>query len=537
MRKKTISLLVVFALLCSITLPVYAVVADQVLTGDESAAATEQKVYSTATLEDDFADDRVLVVLSNDASTSLHTYTSADFAGSGCAKVENLSYYTTNLVNANLTGKTTYVQQTATAAEENTVVFENFGIVDTEKFQQVLCLTLEKSGKQNVLDTIKLLMTHPDVVYAGPDYTVTAAAVNPNDPRIGEQWAINKIQLRNAWSYSTGSSSIRVGVADTGIDGSHPELSSKINVALSRDFTSGSSATVSSVTDPHGHGTHVAGIIGAATNNGTGISGTCFQVELVSLRVLDWSGDGYVSNIVTAIEYAISRNIPIINMSLAIPGSRISNADDRAFSAAISNYNGLIVCAAGNANNNVGNAAVNIDNITTCPGSYTHSNIITVGASTQSDTRLASSNYGAVSVDLFAPGDGILSCNTGGGYQYLSGTSMAAPYVTGVAVLILAKYRTLTPQQVKSRIMEGTDPVNSLSGLCVSGGRLNAYKAIHSHGFSYTTTGVLAHTKSCSCGISLSQPHTWTSSGSIYTCSYCGQTTSVLPYSHSNESA
>ena len=491
MRMKILALTLVFVLLCSVMLPGSAALPVLAQVSDAPVPLSEEKVYCNATLEDDFADDRVVVLLSNKASTSLHTYTKADFAGIGCTEVQNLTQYTTAQVNAKLRGETAELQKTA---EPNVITFAEFSKVDTENFHQILCLTLETPGKQNVLDAIAALMKHPDVIAAEPDYTVYAATVTPNDTYRTAQWAIDKIQLRQAWDYTTGSSTVRVGVIDSGIDGDHPDLDGHINVSLSREFYSGSAASVSSVTDDTGHGTFVAGIIGAETNNNQGISGTCFNVQLVSLKVADYfDAQPSISGIYHAVDYAQSQAIPILNISITWGESQDNQADTVIARSKFQEYDGLIVCAAGN-------YGLNIDDTTVYPGSYSLPNLIVVGASTQNDSRAEFSDFGNANVDLFAPGVSILSCypydecvhlcnpNDGKhynanspGYHYNQGTSFAAPYVTGVAALVLAKYPNLNAAQIKERIMGSVDVVAALRGLCVRSGRLNAYKAVHPH--------------------------------------------------------
>ena len=524
------------ALFCSFVLPTSAITGGSISAND-SVTLKDEKLVSTATLEDDFADDRVIVLLSNAASTSLRTYTTADFSEFGCSDVNNLTKYTTELVNAKLRGDNSVAQRAATTAgEQNAIVPQGFHDVNTSEFHQALCLTLEEKGKQNVLDTIAAVIKHPDVIYAGPDYIIHTFATEPNDPYLDEQWAVDKIQLPQAWDTTTGSSTVLVGVVDSGIDRSHPDLYSRVNTAMSRDFTSGYGVPVTSVTDPTGHGTHVAGIIGAVGNNGQGLSGTCFNVTMVSLRVTDEYGDGYSSSVFFAIDYARSKNIPILNISLGWILALDSDYD-MALGSVISNYPGLVVCAAGNIKQ--GNVPLNIDVDYVYPASYSNSNIITVGASDSTDAKRFSSNYGATSVDLFAPGDNILSCypvakcqngthDTAGtvhyvnGYHYLSGTSMATPYVTGVAALILAKYPLLTTDEVKDRILDTVDPVSALSEYCVTGGRLNAYKAIHDHTFTYSQITARTHRRQCSCGIDVVEPHTWASVGNgNFLCADC----------------
>ena len=531
MQKKFIALIVILALFCSFVLPTSAITSGSI-SADDNVTLKEEKSISNATLEDDFADDHVIVLLSNAASTSLRSYTTADFSEFGCSEVNNLTQYTTELVNAKLRGDTSVAQRAAaTAEEQNALVPQGFHDVNTSDFHQVLCLTLEEKGKQNVLDTIASVIKHPDVIYAGPDYMIHPFATQPNDPYRNNQWAIDKIQLPQAWDTTTGSSTVLVGVVDSGIDRSHPDLNSRVNTAMSRDFTSGYGVPVASVTDPFGHGTHVAGIIGAVGNNQQGISGTCFNVTMVSLRVLDEYGDGYSSSVFFAIDYARSSNIPILNISLGWILALDSDYD-MALGSVISNYPGLVVCSSGN-------DRLNIEKDYVYPASYSNGNIITVGATDSTDAKRYSSNYGATSVDLFAPGDNILSCypvaqcqdvtsdtletiHYSNGYHYASGTSMAAPYVAGVAALILAKYPLLTTDEIKDRILDNVDPVSALSGLCVTGGRLNAYKAVHDHTFTYSQITATTHRRQCTCGINVVESHTRASAGNgRYICADC----------------
>ena len=536
MQKKFIALIVVLALFCSFVLPTSAITGGSI-SADDSATLKEEKSISTATLEDEFADDHVIVLLSNAASTSLRSYTTADFSEFGCSEVNNLTQYTTELVNATLSGDTSVAQQAmANAAAQNIIVPEGFYDLDTAKYHQILCLTLEEKGKQNVLDTIAEVIKHPDVIYAGPDYVIRACATTPNDPYRSDQWAINKIKLPQAWDVTTGSATVLVGVIDTGIDGTHPDLRNRINTSLSRDFTSNEIQPVTSVTDPNGHGTLVAGIIGAAADNGQGVSGTCYDVTMVSLRALGADGNGYVSHAYRAKDYANSIGIPILNMSFGW-GETGSTQYDAALQSVLDAFPGLIVCAAGNDNNNL-NTNPNY------PAAFNIDNLITVGASTSLDQKLYGSNYSTTAVDLLAPGAGILSCYPvakcqsytdddpstqhyyGGsdvGYHYADGTSMSAAYVTGVAALILAKYPTLSATQIKTRILEGVDYISGLSTYCSTSGRLNAYKAVHNHSYTYTQYTGSTHYKDCSCGLSTTEEHIWVVYGSNgYRCSKCG---------------
>lgn len=559
MQRKFIALIVILALFCSFALPTSAITSGSI-SADDNATLIEEKSISTATLEDEFADDHVIVVLSNAASTSLRSYTTADFSEFGCSKVNNLTKYTTELVNAKLKGDTSVAQRAAaTAEEQNLIVPQGFYDVNTSDFRQVLCLTLEEKGKQNVLDTIVEVIKHPDVIYAGPDYIIHPFVTQPNDPYRFDQWAIDKIQLPQAWDTTTGSATVLVGVIDSGIDRSHPDLYSRVNVSLSRDFTSGEEETVTSVTDPLAHGTYVAGIIGAVANNQQGISGTCFNVTMVSLRITDEYGDVESSKAYLAIDYARQNNIPILNMSL---GWYVVNGMeyDVGLESVISEFPGLVVCAAGNGRGNGENlVGIDIDIEYLHPAGIPLENVISVGASGRTDEKCLFSNYGEMSVDLFAPGEDILSCYPIGmcqngthiddgsrsthyyggddGYHIASGTSLAAPYVTGVAALILAKYPTLTPEQIKGRILESVDRISNLSEYCFTGGRLNAYKAVHNHSHAYTQYTGSTHYKDCSCGLSTTEEHIWVVYGSNgHRCSKCGYISYAQLNSTSTES-
>lgn len=188
-----------------------------------------------------------------------------------------------------------------------------------------------------------------------------------------------------------------------------------------------------------------------------------------------------IDDLVTAIDYADVNNIPILNLSLRTTRQSISELQ-----TAVTNYSGLMICAAGN-------DAIDIDNGGAAPACLSDSHIISIGASTSADGRCTFSNYGDVAVDLFAPGDSILSsyprslcsatnCTKSGhlryGYHLLSGTSMAAPFVTGVAALIMAHNPNVTRNTIKNIILGSVDICDSLDGYCRTDGRLNALNAL-----------------------------------------------------------
>ena len=287
-----------------------------------------------------------------------------------------------------------------------------------------------------------------------------------NDEYADNQWAIAHIDLDKAWKINTGSNNIKVGVIDTGIDGDHEDLTDNVDSSLSHSFNS---LHQSGLVDISGHGTHVAGIIGASGNNNIGVSGVCWDVDLISLRIPNQSGNNIDETLFDdAIAYASLNDIPIVNIS------SYGGIFDSTCYSSILNYSGLIVCCAGNEGLNLDN---NFWNYQAYPACYLSSKILSVGNSDQSDNRAVDSNYGPISVDLFAPGTNIKSTLPNDEYGCESGTSMAAPMVSGVAALLLSIDPTLTTSQLKSAILGGVDLCDNLSNKCLTGGRLNAYKS------------------------------------------------------------
>lgn len=538
-RKVLLSSLAIVLAICLATSSLVMALDDHLI-ADTIIGSKEEKIYSTATLEDDFADDKVLVVLTNKASLSSKNYSVNDFAEVRCTDVRNLTEVSTALAQAKVRGDDTV---SLYRLESNLITFSNIHDIDTEKFNRILTVTLENPGKENVLAAIKALEVRQDIRYVGPSYITTLQSSGLNDTYYEEQWAINKIDLPEAWELTSGSPSVKIGILDSGIDGDHPDLANNIFHIWCKDFTSGTGVTVDPPSDPYGHGTGVASVIAALSNNSIGICGVGKYFNLVSIRVFDSNGNTETEHVIKGIEYATARGLPIINMSFSCTNSA-------ALYDALENYQGLAVCAAGNQhfqNENLNNDAVPI-----YPASYNLSNIISVGASNQAETKCYFSHYGATSVDLFAPGEDILACypnekcvsgthdttNTthfANGYHYTAGTSFAAPYVSGVAGLILSLHPNATVAQIKAWILNGVDTNSNYSGYCVSGGRLNAYSAVNNHLYTYYSNNALTHTRTCSCGISSTERHTWTTistnsiepNATIRTCTKCGYSTTV----------
>jgi subtilisin family serine protease/subtilisin-like proprotein convertase family protein len=314
-----------------------------------------------------------------------------------------------------------------------------------------------------------------------PDYVVSISRM-PDDPSIGTLWGLDNtgqsggtanadINAPEAWNTSTGSRHTVVAVVDTGVDYRHPDLAANMwhNPRGSADGLYGWNFINNSgnVMDDNGHGTHVAGTIGAVGNNGIGVAGVDWNTRIMALKFLDGTGSGYLSNAVKAINYAVAHGANVINASFGGGGY------DAAMATAIANAkaHGVIVVAA------AGNDATNNDSSPEYPASYSGDNAIAVAATDRNDRLAKFSNYGPNSVDIAAPGVSIYSTLPGGKYGTYSGTSMAAPHVTGAIALIWDAHPTWNYRQVVIAILHSTDSLSSLSGKTAHG-RLDVAAAI-----------------------------------------------------------
>ncbi len=355
----------------------------------------------------------------------------------------------------------------------------------------------------SVRDAVIKYMSDPNVEYAEPNY-IRRIAKTPNDTYFAQQWALHNtgsfangtpdadIDAPEAWDIKTGSSSIVVAVIDTGIDYNHEDLIDNIwrnqaencldgvdndgngyvDDCLGWDFTSPDNNPM----DDNGHGTHVAGIIGARGDNGRGVSGVMWNVKLMPLKFLNADGEGTGADEIEAIQYAISNGARIINASFSFPS--YSQAEYDAIASA--NNAGVIVVAA------AGNEALNNDSTPSYPASYNLPNIISVAATDQNDRRASFSNFGTNTVHVGAPGVYILSTVPNNGYEQMEfymGTSMAAPHVSGLVGLLYTYYTNFNHNQIRSTILRYVDikdPSYGLNGWTKTGGRINAYRAISS---------------------------------------------------------
>jgi thermitase len=324
------------------------------------------------------------------------------------------------------------------------------------------------------------LRNRPDVEFAEFDSIVqtTQSTFVPNDPYYGtaypsshngniDQWGPAAVSAPAAWSVTLGSPSIVIAIVDTGVDDSHPDLASKIV---------GEYTYVGTIKDGFGHGTHVAGIAAGATNNNIGVAGMCPNCGILSVKVLNDQGSGYMSDVASGIIYAASHGARVISLSLG--GSGRSETLHSALDYALAN-NALPVCA-------MGNAGSSSD---TPEPAYWH-DCLSVVATDQNGVKASFSNYG-VKADVAAPGVAILSTmptypvtlTTSRGYSMnydaLSGTSMATPMVSGIAGLVLSQNPNLTPAQVAGIIMSSSGDGTSWTPN-LAFGVIDAYRAVSS---------------------------------------------------------
>jgi subtilisin family serine protease len=310
------------------------------------------------------------------------------------------------------------------------------------------------------------------VEFAEPDYLGHVFSTTPNDPKYldGTLWGLDKISAPATWDVLTSASNIVVAVLDTGVRYTHEDLAANMWVNPN-DGSHGLNvlAGTSDPNDDQGHGTSVAGVLGAVGNNGKGVTGVAWQVQIMACKCFNNLGIGSISSVITGMDYAKTNGARIINASWGFTNSlALSNA---VYTLRDSN---IIVVAA------CGNSAADIDLNPTYPASYHFDNIVTVADTTRTDTLATASNYGAASVHLAAPGEQIYTTWSPSDSFYItqSGTSFAAPYVTGTLALMLTKFPAETYQQIIARLLNATDPLPSLTGKCVTGGRLNLHNAL-----------------------------------------------------------
>jgi subtilisin family serine protease len=350
-------------------------------------------------------------------------------------------------------------------------------------------VTRIETADEEVEELIETLQRDPEVEYAEPDYAIRPAAL-PEDPLIrdtGSFYNYEIAQIIEAWDITSDCGSVVVAVIDSGVQVGHPDLEDNIwfnggeipdngadddgNGYVDDRYGFNFHHYNSSLRDEMGHGTAVAGIIGAVGNNDVGLSGVCWSVQLLPLKIFGAKGEeGRLSAALEAIDYAIAEGARVLNLSWTLVGGEksafLEDALKKAEKAGV-----LVVTAAGN-------DGLDLTVEPVYPASYDLSNLIAVAAHGPDGTLLSFSNYGLGVVDLAAPGFEITT--TGGKYGYTSftGTSAAAPHVSGAAALLLSQNPSLAPSRISDLLRETVGTETDLANVVVSGGNLNVLKAI-----------------------------------------------------------
>jgi len=358
---------------------------------------------------------------------------------------------------------------------------------------------------------VESLLRSGTVAYAEPDYRLRASAV-PDDPQFGQQWSLHNIGQEvpagsgrfgtsdadidgmEAWDVQKIAPGVVVAVMDTGVDYRHPDLA--LNMWVNPGEVAGNGIDDDGngwVDDVHGidtcnydsdpdddyryaHGTHVAGIVGARGDNGVGVTGVAWRTKIMALKFLCADGGGYDSGAVALIDYLLAVKAAHGYTRVIMNASWGGSGDSAALEDAIDTAGdeGVLMVAA------AGNAGMDTDVTPVYPASYGLVNVLSVGASDSNDAPAYFSNHGCNSVDVYAPGVDILSTvlHTAKGYASYSGTSMAAPLVSGMAALVWQRHATRSLPQVKAMLMNSVDPVGTLEGQAVTQGRVNLQQAL-----------------------------------------------------------
>jgi hypothetical protein len=306
--------------------------------------------------------------------------------------------------------------------------------------------------------------------YVEPDFVAHAGAISvtPNDPDYPSQWHLKSINAPTAWGITTGSSSVTIAVVDSGVDSSHPDLTSKLVAGW--NFVNNTANTA----DDYGHGTAVAGTAAAATNNGVGIAGVSWNAMIMPLLVLDSTGSASYSNVASAIQYAADHGVRIINVSLG--GTAVSSTLQSAINYAWNK--GSVVFAA---------AMNNSSSTPYYPAACTY--VVAVSATEPTGTLASFSNFGSY-IDLAAPGDNILTTMQGGGYGTWYGTSFAAPIAASVGALALSVKPGISASALVSLLENNADPLGGYTGWnqYFGYGQVDAYRAVAAAGSTVTDT-------------------------------------------------
>ena len=371
-------------------------------------------------------------------------------------------------------------------------VEKKYNIKSKKHLNKELDIVQFDNNKYSMDEMLLNLNNDLNIEYAEPNYISKLSSSPENEPNFSSMWGLNNttsqgidINVEPAWKISTGNPNLVVGVIDSGIDYNHEDLKDNIwvnsgeihnngidddNDGYVDDYNGWDFAYSNNNSyDDNGHGTHVSGTI-AASSNGIGTVGVAPTVKIMPLKAADSQGNSYTSDIISAIQYGVSKGVKLFNCSFG--SSNFSQAQYDAMKSS----NALFICAAGNGDV-YGNGLDNDSIVKNYPSSFDIPNIISVASIDKYGELSSFSNYGAVSVDIAAPGSNIYS-TVPSGYGYKSGTSMATPHVTGVAALVLSSDMNLSPIEVKNYILESAHKLPQLENKIATGAIVDAFGAM-----------------------------------------------------------
>ena len=331
---------------------------------------------------------------------------------------------------------------------------EEIGAKVLEKLSRLDVSRLGLPGGLDVKKAMARLNKLPFVEFAEPNY-IFKPTWSPSDPKWNDQWGITKIDTPGGWGMETGDRDVIIAIVDTGVDLDHPDLKNKIVAGY--DYV----GMDSDPDDVGGHGTHCAGIAAASTNNGIGVAGVCANCSIMPLRVLGAEG-GLASDVAKGIVWAADHGANVISLSLGgmFPSSTQEDSIKYAW-----NKGAIVIAAAGNMG------------VQDAHYPAYHSTCVAVGSTESNDARSGFSNYGSW-VDVAAPGGFIMSTIPDGEYGYKSGTSMATPFVAGLAGLLFSKMGSGASNSAVRAAIE--DNCDSVGGAWVTRGRVNVSRALAS---------------------------------------------------------
>jgi subtilisin family serine protease len=332
-------------------------------------------------------------------------------------------------------------------------------VIKTNESLKRLIVRLKNPSLATYMRLQRELANSPDVSTVESDYLVYPLKA-ANDSFFGQQQGLTRIGATKTWDYATDCSGVKVAVIDSGVDVDHPDLKANTLLAESKDLTG-----IGTLDDrDSGHGSHVAGIIGAVGNNASGIAGICWTAKVIHIRVFRPNENPGIAILGEAIAYAVNNGAKVVNMSLT---SFVHPQSPYNAPMALAERKGALLAVA------AGNQSKNNDIEPHMPASHTSPNIISVAASTPSDTLASFSNFGS-NVDIAAPGTSILSTyplnlpSSAPGYEYLQGTSMAAPFVAGALAAFWAQDPSMSPALVKKSLLDSAAVAAGLSKIAGS---------------------------------------------------------------------